>query len=277
MSNAKFFVYMSLLFLFACGDADVGTLENEPTNTPMPGSTLPQDGRLALPPCETLASGEQSACETSIYVLKDSARIPDDSRVGIQGVVAAIRLNADNRYSHLVLQVPSNDPAYNGVDYSGSWIYLNNADIETIRDTPPAVGTYIQLIGSVKTHYDQRQLQKIEEMIVLADNVPTPEPVDVTASEIALNGARAWALEGSLVRIRNVQVTNANPEPGPGDGIDGAPTNEFQVDGGLIINDFILAGLALPQNGDSFSEITGILRYANNTFKLEPRNAADIR
>ena len=277
MSKPKFFVYMSLLILFACGVTDSGTLEDEPMTPSTPGETLPQDGRVVLPPCDMLASGNLSACDTSIYVLKDQARIPDDSRIGIQGVVASIRLNADNRYSHLVLQVPNNDPTYNGVDFSGTWVYLNNSDIETIRDNPPAVGTYVQLVGSVKTHYDQRQLQKVEEMIVLAENVPIPEPVEVASSEIALNGSRAWALEGSLVRIRNARVTNANPEPGPGDGIDGAPTNEIEVDGGLIINDFILAGLLLPRDGDSFTEITGILRYANNTFKLEPRNAADIR
>ena len=277
MSKPTIFVYMSLLILFGCGETVVDDTSATEMMPSTPGETLAEDGKLALPPCATLTSGTQSACEASIYDIKDSSLIPDDSRVGIQGVIAALRINADNLYSHLVLQAPSNAAGYQGVEYSGTWVYLNNTDIETLRESPPAVGTYVQLIGSVKTHYDQRQLQKVEEMIVLGENVSIPQPIDVDPSEIAINGTRAWALEGSLVRVRNVQVTNANPEPGPGDGIDGAPTNEFVVTGGLVINDFILSPLAQPQEGDSFSEITGILRYANNTFKLEPRNAGDVR
>ena len=57
--------------------------------------------------------------------------------------------------------------------------------------------------------------------------------------------------------------------------MDGAPTYEF-VNGGLIVNDFIYGRLPQPADGDAYTQITGFLRYANNTFKLEPRNAQDI-
>jgi large repetitive protein len=278
MSKHTYFVYISLLVLIACGSE----ISSDATNTnPEPGMNtgpeLSQDGKLTLPPCDQIASGDQSACETTIYQLKDMAAVPDDSRVAIVGVVSGLRINADNEYSHLILAVPTSDPNYTGTDFSAVWVYLNNSDIDTIEQQPPTVGSYIQLVGSVKTHFGQRQLEKVEQVVVLMPTAPVAAPIEVLSTDIALNGPRAWALEGLLVRISNIEVTNASPTPGPGDGLDGVPTYEYEVFGGLIINDFIYTGLPQPAAGDQYAEITGFLRYANNTFKLEPRNAQDIR
>lgn len=278
MSKPTFFVYMSIAILFACGEtvSEGVSQNNGQPQDPGAGTPLNQEGKLALPSCDQLTSGEQSACETTIYSLKDPNAIPEDSRVSIQGVVGVTRLNADGKYSHLVLQVTPNDPAYSGDAFHAAWIYLNNTDTETLRDNPPAVGTYIQVIGSVKTHYGQRQLQRVEQVVELAQGQGPLTPIEVNSADIATNGALSWAMEGALVKIRNPQVTNATPTPGPGDGIDGAPTYEFEVDGGLIINDFLFPGLPQPANGTQYTEIVGHLRYANDAFKLEPRSAADI-
>lgn len=278
MSKPTFFVYMSIAILFACGETVTEGVPQTNGQAPSPttGTPLSQDGKLALPSCEQLTSGEQSACETTIYALKDPNVIPEDSRVSIQGVVGVTRLNADGKYSHLVLQLTPDDPAYSGDTFHAAWIYLNNTDIETLRDDPPAVGTYIQVIGSVKTHYGQRQLQRVEQVVELSQGQAPLIPIEVNSADIATNGALSWALEGALVKIRNAQVTNASPPAGPGDGIDGAPTYEFEVDGGLIVNDFLFPGLPQPSNGTQYSEIVGHLRYANDAFKLEPRSAADI-
>ena len=278
MSKHTYFVYISLLLLIACG-SEISS-ETTPTNTeptPNTGPELPQDGKLTLPPCDQIASGDQSACETTIYQLKDMAAVPDDSRVAIIGVVTGLRMNADNEYSHLILAIPVNDPSYVGQDNSAVWVYLNNSDIDTIGQQPPVVGSYIQLVGSVKTHFGQRQLEKVEQVVNLTGTASVPEPIEVLSTDIALNGPRAWTLEGALVRISNIEVINATPIPGPGDGLDGVSTYEYEVSGGLIINDFIYTGLPQPAAGDQYAEITGFLRYANNTFKLEPRNAQDIR
>ena len=278
MSKPTFFVYMSIAILFACGETVSETdspTDGQPQSSEI-GTTLDQEGKLALPPCEQLTSGEQSACETTIYSLKDPNLIPDDSRVSIQGVVGVTRLNADGKYSHLVLQLTPNDPAYSGDAFHAVWVYLNNTDIEDLRDNPPAAGTYIQVIGSVKTHYGQRQLQLVEQVVELAQGQVPLTPIEVNSADIATNGSLAWAMEGALVKIRNPQVTNAAPTPGPGDGMDGAPTYEFEVDGGLLINDFLFPGLPQPANGTQYTEIIGHLRYANDAFKLEPRSAADI-
>jgi hypothetical protein len=228
-------------------------------------------------PCGEITSGDQSACETTIFQVKKVAVVPDGSRVGIVGVVSGLRLNADNEYTHLILAIPANDPNYAGSDNGAVWVYLNNSDIDTIGQQPPVVGSYIQLVGTVKTHYGQRQLEKVEQVVNLTVTASVPEPIEVLSTDIALNGPRAWTLEGALVRISNIEVINATPIPGPGDGLDGVPTYEYEVSGGLIINDFIYKGLPQPAAGDQYAEITGFLRYANDTFKLEPRNSQDVR
>ncbi len=278
MSKHTYFVYISFLCLLACGnEIDADTSGTNATPEMNMGPDLSQDGKLTLPPCDQIASGDQSACETTIYSLKNMAAVPDDSRVAITGVVAGLRVNADNEYSHLILTIPSNDPSYTGADFSSVWVYLNNSDIGTIGEQPPTVGSYIQAVGAVKTHFGQRQLEKVEQVVNLTGVTSAPIAIDVSSTDVALNGPRAWALEGSLIRISNVQVTNANPTAGPGDGLDGEPTYEFEVNGGLIINDFIYSGLPQPAVGDQYAEITGFLRYANNTFKLEPRSSQDVR
>ena len=280
MSKLMVFVYISLFAFLACGEdvtTDAGS--GEPSQPGGAGPTLSQEGKLQLTPCEQITSGDQSACETSIYSVKNTSAspgVPDDSRVAVVGIVTGLRINADNLYSHLILSTPLNDPNYQNEDYASLWIYLNNADDETLREQPPVVGSYVQIIGSVKTHFGQRQLEKVEQIVPLSESPTLPDAVEVSSTDIALNGPRSWTLEGALVTIRNVSVVNPSPAPGPGDGMDGAPTYEFEVDGGLIVNDFIYSGLPQPAGGDVYTQITGFLRYANNTFKLEPRNAQDI-
>ena len=278
--STKFFVYAtSILFVFGCGESvsDTPQTSMDPMEMMNTGPAPDENGRIELTPCDQATAADLSACAMSIYQLKDQGQALEDLRVSVQGVVTSIRLNLDGEYSHLTLQVPTNAPDYSGEDFSSTWVYLNNADSEDLGMNPPAVGSYIQIIGSIKDHFGQRQLQKVEQVIVLDANEPLTPSVEVQPSDIALNGARAWALEGSLVTVRNVEVTNNNPMPGPGDGAEGAPTNEFEITGGLIVNDFIFSALPQPSNGDSYTEITGFLRYANNMFKLEPRNAQDIR
>ena len=82
MSKQIIFVYISLIALLACGE-DVGT-ETNPGGAGQQGGAGPeltQDGKLQLTPCEQITSGDQSACETSIYSVKNTAAspgVPDD-------------------------------------------------------------------------------------------------------------------------------------------------------------------------------------------------------
>jgi len=221
------------------------------------------------------AGGASGGGGDSIYSVKEG-RLADDTLVTVDGVITALRLNADGRYSHMVLQIAEDNGSYQSVENSGLWIYLNNTDMESLRDTPPAVGSWVSVMGKVNNFYDQWQIQHVERLDVLGQGT-LPTPIVVDAAEIATGGARAWALEGSLVTVQNVEVTQVEPEAGPGDGQDGAPTNEFVVTGNLRVDDYFYLKSPLPSVGDSFQSITGVLRYGNAHSKIEPRDANDYR
>ena len=72
-------------------------------------------------------------------------------------------------------------------------------------------------------------------------------------------------------------MTEVEPEAGPGDGQDGALTNEFVVTGNLRVDDYFYLRSPAPQVGDRFGSITGVLRYGNGNSKIEPRSADDYR
>jgi hypothetical protein len=100
-----------------------------------------------------------------------------------------------------------------------------------------------------------------------------PPPVSVTAAEVATGGPRAATLESVLVKVDNVTVSDIAPPVGAGDV---APTNEFIVDGGLYVNDFLYLTSPFPTVGQTYLSITGVLELRNNNSKLEPRSAADV-
>ena len=104
-----------------------------------------------------------------------------------------------------------------------------------------------------------------------------PSPTVVNPADIATGGSRAWALEGTLVTVENVEVTEVEPEAGPGDGQEGAATNEFVVTGNLRVDDYFYLRSPAAQVGDRIGSITGVLRYGNGNSKIEPRDANDYR
>ena len=201
---------------------------------------------------------------------------PDDTTVSVEGVVTALRVNAEGLYSHMVLQVPTDSPNYRGVENSGLWVYLNNADNEAWRMNPPMPGTVVRLTGRTNNFYDQWQVQHVEALDVIGQaNIPAA--VEVSPADIATGGPRAMSLEGSLVQVRNVNVTEVEPEAGPGDGQDNMPTYEFVVDGQLRVDDYFYRIAPFPTVGTSYSSITGVLRWGNANSKIEPRSAGDIQ
>ena len=230
------------------------------------------NGMVLLPPsgpCTPESSPEDEApCTLSLYEAREPSSYPDDLLVVVEGSVTSLRYNEDGRLSHLTIQLRPEDPDYQGTDYSGLWIYTNNARGEL---PPIALGERLRLTGELNTFYDQRQLEKLELVESLGMAPALPLDIDDPAS-IATGGASAALLEGLLVRVSGVSVTELEPPAGPGDM---APVNEFVVDGALRVNDFIFAA-PLPMVGDSFTSITGILRLGNGDYKLEPRSAEDL-
>ncbi len=205
-----------------------------------------------------------AACPVTIYAIKTGAVAPG-SVVMVEGVVTAV---ASPRFW---LQVPEAEhDAGLGYTFSGLFVYLpvTNPDGLPI----PARGDRVQVSGTVKDFYGQLELSPVSSIVVLAAGQPVPAPRLVTPAEVGTGGALADDYEGVLVSVIDGQVTALNPPAGPGDA---DPTQEFVLDGALKVNDYMYLTTPFPMLDDTYS-VTGVLRYANNDSKLEPRDADDV-
>jgi hypothetical protein len=153
-----------------------------------------------------------------------------------------------------------------GVDFSGIFVFTG---------TPPAVtaGTRVTITNATVQNYFG-QLELTGGMVMAGAMGAPPAPVMIAnAMEVATGGARAMALEGVLVRVDNVTVTNTMPAPGGGET---APTNEFEVTGTLRVDDALYLTEPFPAMGENFASITGVLAFQRSNSKLLPRAAADL-
>ena len=167
------------------------------------------------------------------------------------------------------VQTITGDPSFDpnlAENFSGLFVFTSAAGDK------PARGDRIDLSGDIGDFFGQTQLSNSQFTVLSSDN-PMPAPIMVMPGEVTTGGLRADALEGVLVRVDMVSVVDVMPPVGPGDS---EPTNEFVVQGGLRVNDLMYLVEPFPQVNDQINFIQGILRFANDNSKLEPRDALDL-
>lgn len=253
--------------MFDPNDLDGDGVPNATDNCPADANPtqLDSDNDLkgdACDSCPTTSNPGASACPVSIYAIKQGMAT---------GLVALgdVLVTGSGSTGFFVQAVPS-DTGYMGTNYSGLFVF---------KQTPGVVaGDRVSIPqGTVANFFGQLQLSGLPVdggVQVLTAGAPAPTPVLVNAFDVVLNdGGLSAALEGVLVRVENVTVLDINPDAGSGDR---APTNEFVVTGGLRVNDLLHLTTPFPRVGQVFSSITGVLDYRNNSYKLEPRSAADL-
>ncbi|MEM7153820.1 MAG: amidohydrolase family protein [Myxococcota bacterium] len=212
--------------------------------------------------CPMVPNPGGGACPVSLYEIKDGTIMPGQAVIVEDVLVTASSLDAPGYF----VQVHPDDPGYMGVDFSGMYIYTAGAFV-------PNVGDRLTVSGTVNDFFGQIQLDAAGEpaptLLSMGNELPVPEVT--TPADIIEMGPLQAELEGVLVVVNGATVTDTNPAPGPGD--DG--TNEFEVMGGLRVNDLFYAADPFPMNGQTYSQIIGIARWANQYTKLEPRSIAD--
>jgi cytosine/adenosine deaminase-related metal-dependent hydrolase len=165
-------------------------------------------------------------------------------------------------------QLKQGDPGYTGADYSGLWSHQSS--------TTAVVGSRVTITGTVTNYYDEIELDSISFTVDSAGPEGAPEPVSVAPDDIKTGGTRMRALEGVVVRVSGVQVTDNMPALGAGDK---APNNEFVVNtsatGGVRVDDFLYL-TPLPAVGQTYSSISGVLMWKNGDAKIQVRGAADL-
>ena len=213
----------------------------------------------ACDPCPMTANPGRTACPSSIYDVKSGAA-PVGALVALPPALATAR-NAQGYF----VEVPADDPMYRGRDGSGVFVFDPTNDV--------VAGTRVTLSRATVAVFGGETELSAPNVAVETTAVELVAPLVVAAAEVVTGGPRAGLLEGVLVEVDAVTVTDAAPPAGAGDK---APTNEFAVDAGLRVDDYFHAVTPLPAVGTKFSKLVGVLRFANGNTKLEPRDATDL-
>ncbi len=259
--------------MFNPNDADGDTVPNATDNCPADANTAQtdtdSDGKGdACDSCAAPNPGAQ-ACPATIYTVKNPAGGLLGQTVSLgNALVTAVHT------SGFFLQVHESETGYTGRDYSAVFAYKPGSGLSP--------GDRVNVTSAVPTDYfGQLELAQVVLPVgtdggtaTVSTGNPMPAPTVVAnPADIATDGGMARTLEAVLVQVNNVSVTNAAPAPGTADPL---PTNEFEVTGGLRINDLLYKVPVAPVLGQQFTSITGLLNFRNSNNKIEPRTAADV-
>lgn len=257
--------------MFDPNDRDSDGVPNGIDNCPSVYNPLQEDADMdgkgdVCDPCPTVPNPGPAACPATIYAIKTGAA-PTGTPVSVSNALVTA-VGASGYY----LQVHESEGGFMGRDNSGIFAYapssgLNPGDRVNIgRTTPSNFFGQIQLTGALGGLDGGAVVASMGNLL--------PAPVLATALDLGTNdGGLAQRLEGVLVRVDNVTVTEVNPPPGPGDS---APTNEFVLDGVLKVNDYLHLTSPLPTVGQPYAAVIGVLEYRNNQYKLNIRSDADL-
>ena len=247
-------------------DRDCDGVPDADDNCPVDANDQQEDGDGddkgdACDPCPADANPGDQGCPTTIYDAKTNA-----AQMGRRVAMADMVVTAVNPEGGIFLQLDPDSADYVGPEHSGIWVYMGDAE-------KPAQWDVLAVHGAeVAEWYDQIELTGLDYEVV-AQREPIPPHVldaDGVTQMVADQASSPW--ESLVVRVEGVEVTNAAPEAGPGD--DGA--NEFEVTGGLRVDDGLFLIDPLPEAGEVFTFLVGPVPFKNGHMKLLPRADSDV-
>jgi hypothetical protein len=209
--------------------------------------------------CPDVPNPGGSLCPATIYEVKDGTIATGGSVLVEDVLVTGVGSNG------YFVQVHPDDDEYVGPEFSGLFVFNQGLAF-------PAVGDRVSASGNVSDFFGQTQLVATGDPVVLSSGNPPPLPEPTTIAEIVEGGLLAEELEGVVVVVFDAVVSDIAPLPGPGDNA----MNEFEVQGGLRVNDFLYLVSPFPTVGQTYTQISGIARWANGFTKLEPRGMFDL-
>jgi len=130
-----------------------------------------------------------------------------------------------------------------------------------------AEGDSVTLTGEVYEAYDKTEIKNVSEVIIYGPSSTMFAPMTVTTAQVMTGGADAEAYEGCLVSI--VDVTVDNPDLGNGEWSITDGTNSARIDDNW---DYFY----YPEAEQELAEVTGVLDFTFDDFKIQPRLARDV-
>ncbi len=197
----------------------------------------------------------QEVAMTPIQNIQGSMSLGDDSalvgqEVTVEGVVTGVYGNLYFVQDDQIMPIPTDRL------WSGIAVYQPGHDL--------IQGNRVRITGVVSEFYDLTQIEPnagAESVVVLADNAPLPPPVVLTAKAAAAEG---W--EGVLVRVEGVEAVGPPDQYG----------EWMAQDASGIIRVDDRGVYFAAEAGQSLPGITGIVDHAFGSYRLIPRNLADI-
>jgi hypothetical protein len=215
--------------------------------------------------CEQANPGA-SACATTIMAIRDPdhpAHPRAGAQVSVSGVwVTGVRPDSGNsRGFHI--QDDSLAP------FGGILVFTGSAPAEV------QVGNRVTVTGIYEEYFGMSEITNVTVLVEDAGTELPFEPIAVDAAEIATGGELAEPYESMLLSVVGVEISDINPD-------DPEDYDEFEVTGALRIDDRLSdsvtdAGLGngCPA-GSGFFEIAGVLAFAFDDTKLQPRDTDDV-
>jgi hypothetical protein len=214
-----------------------------------------------------LANPGFSACPVSIYDLKTPDAAGQYPYLGVKVMLSNVLVTTILPTGFIVQA--------DGVpDYAGLFVYTGGAPKYADDTTLVAAGDRLDIAsGYLKDFFGQKELNSTNGITPISSGNALPAATVVSSAEVADNGARAEALEATLVTVNDVTVTDLAPAPGGGDH---STPYEFVIDNGPRVDDELFAISPAPLLNEVFTSITGVLDFVHDHYRIEPRSAADV-
>ncbi len=188
--------------------------------------------------------------ETTIYEIKQK-NVAEGALVKVEGIVTAYK---DKNF---FMQIdPADHDSTLKEQFSGIYVYKSTSAVN--------VGDKVRVSGKVAVYYDQLQIANVQNVEVVTANKGVPAFVTVDPAKVKDGGAQQDAYNGVLVKVENVDVTEAADS-----------YHVFGVANGLKVDDDFYS-FEDPAVGTHFNEIRGVLAYTYNHSKILPRSADDF-
>ena len=212
--------------------------------------------------CPAYQNPGDAGCAAVVYDVKTNAALVGERVAVLDLIVTGVASNG------FFAQLDPASALYQGVEHSGVFAY-------TGANPRPARGDRVNIVGAtVAAFFGQIQLSSVEWTTTATGLVVAPRVLTTSELADAISDGATSAFEGVLVEVDDVVVTNATPPAGPGDAATGR--NEFEVAGGLYVDDLLFLLTPQPANGETFASIAGPLAWRNDHLKLLPRDQEDL-
>jgi hypothetical protein len=201
------------------------------------------------------------------YTTNPTGASPYEGTVAtVTGVVTADTADFPQASGYRYYIQDTDDPYGTGGAWNGIYVYNSTSDPVTIMATR---GDKITVTGTVSEYYGLTELEYISDVVYVSSGNPLPTPVNVTCADVKTGSPDAESFESCLVRLSDITVVNPDLGYGEWSVSDAVSDDTSRVDDDGQYT-------YVPSAGDHIDYLTGLLKYANNDFKLEPRDNNDI-